>query len=188
MTRRFLNAFLIVAALITLLGAAWLRFSTVEPNATPGTLELTFLPSSYCPQIAQLVVAKTVGSENSVVKDASVPIVSCRLIELKDLALSSGLHQLYVKLPMAIAFRTALADPEFGAKYSPVLGDVNNDNSIDSADEQLVLNSIFKPDKAYDIDGDGAVNVIDASFVRLNQRLGVNRPDETNWDPFEDQP
>jgi hypothetical protein len=138
------------------------------------------LPPLYCPENAEVII--TTSDSAVAVLDQSVPITSCQIMELESiLPTAPAEYQISLKVPKAIAVSFQVSLPLQSSVKVPIqLGDVNNDNIIDGSDEKTLTDSLFL-DNSNDLDADGKVSIDDILLVRLNQAIGVNRPDGRSW-------
>lgn len=156
----------------------------------PRSLELVNLPSSYCAKTAKIAafygaVKNKVYSAGNVFFDEEVSINNCKTISLEPIA-PKGNYYLYVKLPKAAAFRMWIrSDFPPTLSYSPPVGDVTGDDVIDSGDKDFVSSRLGSSNSsditAADLDGDGAVTIMDLSLVNMHQQVGAERPDGKEW-------
>lgn len=168
--------------------ATFVAFALINQKAEPlnrGAIELVDLPSAYCPSLATVVATPRDGSAK-IVFSSDLAVENCRKIPLAKLAgLGDGSIWVYVKLPRALAFRVLLDSTQGRYSYAPSLGDANDDNVIDQIDERLITDSLNSTDPSQvataDLDQDKRITVMDLSLTRLNQRVGVSRPDGRNW-------
>lgn len=172
---------------IVVVGAVVLWFAQRTAPATETSLapilELRTLPETYCPKQAWLIVEG--AKSRTVTTDQLVPVADCRRLDLSGyIPERLKTVTVYIKLPSALGFSLTAQQPLAAPLiYSPQLGDVTGDNSIDAADETAVLTKMFlsPADPAANIDQDQTVGALDLAFVRLNQAVGVSRPDNQPW-------
>jgi len=173
----------IVLGVAIFYGWRLLRPASTPPVASPA-IKVTNRPVRYCPTTAQLIVARVVQSSKvQVVFDETIPVRNCDTIPLAQPDLQRpGDFRVYVKLPKARAFQLAMTAPLVTQVTHPLqLGDVNNDNVIDQTDISLVEVGLKTKAADVDLDNDGASTVLDLSLTRLNQGIGVARPDDRAW-------
>lgn len=182
---RFKVIFVLVLVVAIIAGYILLGPSSAQDRQ--GVIELTNLPDQYCPLQAEVVafeVAAKISGE--ALFDKQVAVDECRYIVLKNLSVQiSEPRQFFIKLPNALAFKLEVDSIKGRYQYALSLGDVNNDNVIDSNDESQVIGALFSTDPNVitknDIDQDKKVGVLDLSLTRVNRRAGVIRPDGKNW-------
>ncbi|MDP3992622.1 MAG: hypothetical protein Q8Q05_00140 [bacterium] len=177
---------LVVLVVVVAILAAYMLFKPNSTQTRQGTIELTHLPDQYCPLSAAVVTTDLNTKTPKILLDTTVAIDECRYITLAKLSgLGSGSQFIFVKISGQLAFRVQIDSIKGRYQYAPSLGDVNNDNIIDSADETLVGSALFTSDEAQistnDLDQDKKVSVLDLSLTRTNHRAGVERPDGQSW-------
>lgn len=172
---------------VVLLGSALFYYQSnqISHQVRPGVISLTGLPDQYCPNRAQVVVTDPKNA-TTILLDTSVAVEQCRYITLKGIIGSVSESRLVIiKLSRALAFRVQIDLPKGVYNYAPSLGDVNDDNIIDSLDENQVATALFSTDLAKiagnDLDRDEKVTVLDLSLIRINHRAGIFRPDGKPW-------
>ncbi len=178
---------LILAAVVLL--AATVLVVLTKPNSASrrqGVIELTNLPDQYCPLLATFVATDLDVDSPKVLLDTAVPIDGCRFIALSKLTgLEDKAQRLFIKLPDALAFRVTIDSLSGRYQYAPALGDVNDDNIIDSTDEAQISAALFSTDPSqvstFDLDRDKSISVLDLAITRLNRRSGLTRPDGESW-------
>jgi hypothetical protein len=155
-------------------------------TVTAGTgIRLTNRPASYCPTAAQVVIVKSASSTIPEF-DELVAITNCDEISLPTSALNLPVeYQLYVLAPNARALRVLAVGPVASFLSAPIqLGDTNEDNVINEADQRFIEARIGQTSLdalAADIDGDATVTILDYSLVATNQGAGYARPDQKPW-------
>lgn len=177
---------LVVLVVVVAILAAYTLLKPGSTQTRQGTIELTNLPDQYCPLSAAVVVTDLDAKTPKILHDIEVAIDECRYITLDKLSgIGSGPQFIFVKISKQLAFRVQIDSMKGRYQYAPSLGDVNNDNVIDSKDEALVNSALFSNDESqitdYDLDQDKKVSVLDLSLTRINHRAGVERPDGQSW-------
>jgi hypothetical protein len=154
------------------------------PTATP-VLTLSEIPSDLCPEKIRLLI--TAINDPKPLTDRLAPVKNCRTVLIKNyLPALSGEYSVFIKLPKSLASSVVLNAPLTRSVVMPVrLGDLNEDNVIDSTDERLVTEALYSVDDLADINGDGKVSIDDVVIVRLNKGVGADRPDGKPWSKVE---
>lgn len=170
--------FLVILALV-LVAAALIVANRRLDRPTPSgetlpAIILTNLPTGYCPVQAEIYhTSRLSGSIRQ-------PVLTCNTIPLRTLGLA-GTETIIVKLPRALAFAVYYSQDVQRYSVGVRVGDVTGDNTIDQHDEQLVLGNIFSDTTIGDADLNNRVDADDLALVRINQAVGVNRPDVEPW-------
>jgi hypothetical protein len=162
------------------------RQLAININSSQSTnhLALMNLPASYCPSQIELAALgqKAITSQTPI--SAILSVNHCADIDLGSVLTKPGSYQLIIKAPWSLAVSYSISVPTKGSLPVTLrLGDANNDNVIDEQDQKIISDHLFvqaPADKA-DVDGDGLVSVMDLSLAKLNQGVGVKRPDGQNW-------
>lgn len=186
--------FLLIVVLAIITG--YFIWQTVDGNVTATTsaaktLQLTDMPITYCPKVAKIVTNLSASASRT---GQTVTVTNCRLINLANIKAD----QAYIKLPHALSF---MISPATATSYAPELGDVNEDGSINAADEKLVIDSLFgmavndpadldndTAVTATDLDRDGSVTATDLALVRLHQGVSItagSNGDQIDWEDIE---
>lgn len=179
------KAFIILIAMVVFV-AAYTLSKPIATQTRSGTIELTNLPDQYCPLSAAVVATNLNTKTPKILLDITVAIDECRYITLARLSgLGSEPQFIFVKISKQLAFRIQIDSMKGRYQFAPSLGDVNNDNVIDSNDEAQVSSALFSNDEAQlnlnDLDQDKKVSVLDLGLTRINRRAGVPRPDGQSW-------
>ena len=183
------NVFVLMVGIVLALIVAFVLIRPEAGQVRQGIIELKNLRDQYCPLRAAVVVADPNTPNAATLFDSTVVVDECRFITLNNLTgLTDGPHQVYVKLPGALAFRVVIDSTTGSYQFAPSLGDVNEDNIIDTKDESQVAEALFSDKSAEislnDIDQDKKISVLDLSLTRVNRRAGVARPDGQVWSMF----
>ncbi|MEK7202095.1 MAG: hypothetical protein AAB669_00985 [Patescibacteria group bacterium] len=177
---------LVVLVVVVSILAAYTLSKPITTQTRQGTIELTHLPDQYCPLSAAVVATDLDAKTPKILLDIEVAIDECRYITLAKLSgLGSEPQFIFVKISGQLAFRVQIDSIKGRYQFAPSLGDVNNDNIIDSNDETQVSSALFSNDETKislnDLDRDKKVSVLDLSLTRINRRAGVERPDGQSW-------
>ncbi len=175
----FILAVLTVAVIIFALS-----FHPQSASRSP-ELVLDDLPNGYCPDQIWLLVR---ASDQTTLSDQAVKITNCRQVSLQSIKpATSTTITIYGKTRHSIAFKKTVSWPVTeDVTVRPEVGDANDDNIIDQADQVIVADSLFRASPAgtalpADVDTDGAVTVIDWSLTQVNKGIGESRPDHQAW-------
>lgn len=177
---------LVILIAVVVFVAAYTLSNPITTQTRPGTIELTNLPDQYCPLSAAVVATDLNAKTPKILLDITVAIDECRYITLAKLSgLGSESQFIFIKISNQLAFRVQIDSIKGRYQFAPSLGDVNNDNVIDAADEAQVSSALFSNDETQlnlnDLDQDKKVSVLDLSLTRINRRAGVGRPDGQSW-------
>jgi len=173
-----------LVALAVLVGVALYRTQSGARNEEGFQVVLKNLPPLSCPQTGWLVVTKL--GNNSPIVDKSVTVESCQFINLSSVVgNNSGEYVMQLKLPLSLATGGQIVLPLTHNLEVPIsLGDSNNDNIIDSTDQTVVKESLFKSNPSVDFNSDGRVSIEDYLLTKTHQGVGVERIDGRSWQEF----
>lgn len=173
----------IIALLVIAPVAIWWQGKQRSVSEVVYGITLTNRPAKFCPPSAEVVI--TQGKEEKIVFDSEVTVKNCEQIPLEEALLQNATdYYFYVRLNEVRAFRLVVNGPVSSPLSHPILlGDLNNDNTIDAQDRLMVEEALKAGSytKVADVDKDGKMGVVDHSLVTLNQGAGVGRPDGVAW-------
>ncbi|MEX2012157.1 MAG: hypothetical protein WD970_00115 [Patescibacteria group bacterium] len=170
--------YLILLAILLVGGALvianW-RLTTIDQTGENlPEISLSNLPTTYCPTEAEVFHT---SNQLSVV---IVAVSNCRSISLSSLDLTSS-ETIYLKLPHALGVAVEYSDRFDRYIVTPRVGDADNNNIINELDQSAVLEEMFESSSRSDVNMDNQINAEDLALTRINQAVGVNRPDGVGW-------
>lgn len=141
---------------------------------------LNDLPGGYCPTVVKYAVTDPERNK-IVVFDGQTAVQNCSRIELPLPAVSKNWN-VYIGAPHALWAKVSFFG--FGKQeISPIIGDLNGDNTINNLDERLVADQLFVvgQDLSLDLNQDRKIDSQDLTLVRLRFGVGEPHPDGKDW-------
>lgn len=157
----------------------------IKPTANQAELQLSDLPTRYCPTQIRVVSSLADRAEQT---GQLLPVTSCRAVKLASLSKAAADAPLfYFKLPSALPFSLTAAELSSGVTFAPALGDVTGDGVIDRVDESRLAARLFSQpaDPTFDLTADGVIDAEDLALVRLHQGVGATtgeNGDRIQWE------
>lgn len=185
MNRSTIFILIVLAALAAVILYSLTRPAASTTNSTVSGIKLV-KPATFCPRLADVVVTKTDGNQKvTVLSSLTAAVKGCQLIDWPTTVTSAEERQVFVKIPGALAFKVVVADRSATVEHGLAIGDVNNDNTIDSQDknavEEALRSGTAETLNQADVDGDGKISIFDLSLAALNQGSGVAHPKTGSW-------